>query len=57
MAIKSIVLLLFIGVVIMECAKKESVITDYAPVEQVRAQSEKLVPVEIRYDKSVLSEK
>jgi len=55
MTIKSIILLLFIGVAIMGCEKKESAIKDYAPIEHVRTQIEKLVPVEIGYDKNLLN--
>jgi len=47
--------LILTGVMIMGCSKEESLIRNYAPIEQVRAQIDKLVPVEIGYDKTLLS--
>ena len=47
--------LILTGVMIMGCSNEENLIKNYAPVEQVRAQIDKLVPVEIGYDKTLLS--
>lgn len=52
---KLFIQLILTGVMIMGCSNEENLIKNNAPVEQVRAQIDKLVPVEISYDKSLLS--
>jgi hypothetical protein len=38
----------------MGCTKEPSLIKNYAPIEQVQTQIDKLVPVELEYDKTLL---
>jgi hypothetical protein len=52
----TLVFILVSGALIMSCAKKKSVIKDYLSVDSVQTQIEKLAPVEITYDESLLSE-
>jgi len=44
------------GVIFMSCTTKDSVIKDYAKIDEVKAHIEKFVPVEISYDESLLSD-
>jgi len=52
----TLVLFIIAGVMIMSCAKKESVIKDYLSVDSVQTQIDKLAPIEITYDETLLSE-
>lgn len=54
--IKSIVYFLVSGVMIMSCAKKETVIKDHLSIDSVKTQINKFAPVEITYDESLLSD-
>ncbi len=53
---KLITVFIISGAFVMGCSKKEGVIKNYADIDHVKAQIGKLAPVEITYDKNLLTQ-
>lgn len=50
------ILMIMLGVIFMIHCQNHEIIDDYAPINHVQIQIQKFAPVEIDYDKSLLSE-
>ncbi len=53
---KNFIVFILTGALSISCSRKESAVKNYAEIGHVKAQINKLVPVEIDYDRSLLTE-
>ena len=54
--IKTLMFILLLGVMIMSCAKKETIIKNHLSIDSVQTQIDKFAPVQINYDESLLTD-